>query len=174
MAKKRKSKPKAKPYKDLTGQKISARAIIDQTEAGQVLTVPEREVAAGIMVGEILPKTLNGRGPLVREALIEAMGVAGIDNTSVAELIKGGMEAEHTTILGEFPDWTARHKYLTTALQITKVLGGENIESNLSVPPPVYKSNLKTDGEIIDINKPKSEVIKRRMLANRPTNRKDP
>lgn len=161
---------------------LAARSVVRKTKAAKHLTTRERDLVAKALVGEVSASHPAMESPLVQEAIIEALGDLKIDNKYVAQKIKDGLEAMETKFFakdGEVMDersvinWGARHQYLTTLLEVAKIKGDGSKPAGPGVVHLHYKSRLKAEPRTIDVTSPTSEKAQRRLIAAKPTNRKN-
>ena len=152
---------------------LVAAALVERQPLAASLTCDEKKRAAAILSGtRAAPDVANMEiTPLFKACLVSALAEMGVTSQYMAEHAKDGLEA--TKPYGKegvhSADWMARHKYFTTTLTLLGVTG----EGNEGAHATQYKSKLRTDGEIIDVTPPKSDIAKRRMAAVRPNNRKE-
>lgn len=142
---------------------------IKQTEAGKTLSFAERDtVADALLTGKISAL----KSPQMRDALCESLIALGVTSTYLAEKIKSGIEADETKFFqfrGEVTDsrdvplWSTRHGYLKTALKLLGVEGRTPVKINAK--NFVYKPMLRGGGEVVEVEMPKEQVLKRRMAA---------
>lgn len=161
--------------------KLAVRAAIKSTPTGKLLTKREVEHAAKVIEGTADAKSLRNEQPLIQDALIEVMNEIGITIPYIGRQIKAGMEATKVQYFAdkgivqdarETVDWSARHAYLQDALDIFGVKGKAPSQEGAKHLHLHYKSQLGDKTEIIDVSAPKSDVVKRRMEAHKPQNRK--
>lgn len=189
MAKLKKSAKKSPPSKRsrrfAVPTSLAAEAAIGSTAVASLLTPREKETAARVLSGEAPPDidSMEQR-PLMRDAVIEALGSLGIDKVYLGKALKMGLEAKETKFFaheGTITDradviaWGPRKAYLDKVMEIMGVsgqgaAGGQTagvINNNV-----VYKSHLGEVPMTMPITAPKDTVIHRRMQSQRPTNRK--
>ncbi len=153
---------------------LAAQALIERQPLSKSLTYREKENAAAILSGEMAAPSVAALDatPIFKAALISALAELDITPLFMAQHAKGGLAA--TKPYGKdavhSADWMARHKYFTSVCEMLGVLGGSNDVLSGAMH---YRSRLRTDGEIIDVTPPKSDVAKRRMAAVKPNMRKE-
>ena len=139
---------------------FDAPLALDPGRGPDGLTGKERFVVAAVLEGQDAAQAASSAGytspamgqvvlarPQVQGALMAALGRAGLDEPLIALKIQEGLDAERPVVCDKsidlFPDHSARHRYLTTLLELRGDLSKKNLSDEDSFEAVLFAVRAK-------------------------------